>query len=148
MKKIVTGLLLLFVAATAGVIVYKKVTAPSGKLELKDQERVVYYFHGTKRCYTCNLIEKQVRKALDSGFAGELAAGTLKFQSVNLDEPVNEHFVKDFALRGRVVVLAYKKDGKPVYKRIDDVFSRVRKGDAFLDYIKSEVSTFLLGRTK
>ncbi len=148
MKKIVTALLLLFVAATAGFVVYRKVSAPKGKLELKEKDRVVYYFHGTNRCRTCNLIEKQVRKALDTGFAAELKDGRLKFQSVNLDEPVNEHFVSDFGLRGRVVVLAYTREGKPVYKRIDDVFRRVRQGEAFVEYIKSEVATFLMGKKK
>ncbi|MBU1220183.1 hypothetical protein KKF34_09905 [Myxococcota bacterium] len=146
MKKIITGVLLLFVVATIGFVVYKKTTGKAGKLEIKEKDRIVYYFHATKRCYTCNLIEKQVKKSLDTNFSKELADGTIKFVSVNLDKSENEHFVNDFKLKGRVVVLAYMLEGKAVYKRMDDVFKRVREGDAFLDYVKNEVNTFLLKR--
>ncbi|MBN2724285.1 MAG: hypothetical protein JXR95_09465 [Deltaproteobacteria bacterium] len=148
MKKIISAILILFILSTSAVIIYRKLAASNGKLELEDKDRIVYYFHGTKRCYTCNLIENQTVKALNDGFKKEMTDGTIKFRSINLDKPENEHFVKDFQLKGRVIVMAYLKNSKPVYKRIDDVFTRVRQGDKFLEYIKAQVAVFLLKRKK
>ena len=66
---------------------------------------VAYYFHRTMRCPTCLSIEKQAREAIEAGFAGELEDGTVAWQAVNIEEPGNEHFEKDFELTSSALVL-------------------------------------------
>lgn len=46
----------------------------------------VYYFHFTRRCMTCNAVEKESKIALETLYPGQMEAGTLTFTEVNLDE--------------------------------------------------------------
>lgn len=98
----------------------------------------VYYFHGTNRCRTCNRIEELARSAVQEKFATEMSAGNLVFESVNLDETQNEHFVADFQLTMRTVVVA--KGNR--YERLDKVWQLVRDEAAFRDYVTSKVVEF------
>ena len=99
----------------------------------------VYYFHGNKRCMTCNRIEALTKETLQAKFAGQLADGKLIFQSVNLDEPANEHFIKDFQLTTRTVVM--QKNGK--FEKFDDVWDLVGEPAKFTAYIQSGVEKML-----
>ena len=71
---------------------------------------VVYYCHGNQRCFTCNKIEELTKQAIEAKYAKELVDGSVVFKSVNVEEPANEHFVKEFQLTTRSVVM--QKDGK------------------------------------
>ncbi len=46
----------------------------------------VYYFHFTRRCMTCNAVEKESKIALEALYPEQMEAGTLSFVGVNLDE--------------------------------------------------------------
>jgi uncharacterized membrane protein len=59
---------------------------------------VVYYFHATSRCATCRTIEAYAHDAVTTAFAADLSSGSLEWQAVNVDEPVNRHFIQDFQL--------------------------------------------------
>ena len=106
--------------------------------DLASQSVKVYYFHGTNRCRTCNRIEELARSAVQEKFATEMSAGNLVFESVNLDETQNEHFVADFQLTMRTVVVA--KGNR--YERLDKVWQLVRDEAAFRDYVTSKVVEF------
>lgn len=100
----------------------------------------LYYFHGTQRCVTCcNKIEAQTRAVAETKFAAALADGTLRFESVNVDEPANEHFVSDFQLTSGTVVVRRGSD----YKRLDDVWKLVHDEAAFTRYIQDGVAAML-----
>ncbi len=107
---------------------------------------VVYYFHGNYRCPTCTRIEKLSREAVESSYAGELKSGALAFQSVNVERPDTEHFVQDYGLYTKALVLSLVKDGKEVrYKNLDKVWEYVRDRDRFHAYVQGEVAQFLEG---
>lgn len=100
---------------------------------------VVYYFHGTQRCLTCNRIEELTRQAIQNNFVGQLADGKITFRSVNVDEPENEHFIKDFQLATRSVVM--RKGDK--FEKFDQVWNLVREPEKFSQYIRNGVETML-----
>ena len=50
----------------------------------------VYYFHFTRRCMTCNAVEKESKAALLELYPEQIANGTLSFTGVNLDEEGSE----------------------------------------------------------
>lgn len=92
----------------------------------------VYYFHGARRCMTCNKIEKLTRETVEGAFREDLANGTMKIVAVNLDEPQNEHFVQDFKLTTRSVVV--QRGGQ--YENLDKVWQLVHGDEAaFRSYI-------------
>ena len=97
-KKILSGLLLVFVMVTIGFALGKEVTlrriqnreggetpvpTPTGTGEkpsttdtaASKDHVIVYYFHGDIRCPTCKTIESQTHDTVQSDFAAQLDNG-------------------------------------------------------------------------
>ncbi len=106
---------------------------------------VVYYVHGTRRCPTCKRLEAYTQEAVETGFAKELEAGTIEWQTVNTDEEGNGHFMQDYQLYTKSVILSEVQDGKELrWKNLDKIWELVR-GDkeAYVKYIQDEVTAFI-----
>jgi hypothetical protein len=107
-------------------------------------EVVAYYFHGSFRCRTCRTIEAYSEEAIRSEFADELALGRLAWRVVNVDQSENEHFVEDFELVTRSLVLAEYRDGEVIrWENLKQVWQLVRDKERFLDYVRSSTRKFL-----
>jgi len=105
---------------------------------------IVYYFHGAFRCPTCQKLEQYAKDAIDNNFSEELAKGNLIFKTVNVEEKENEHFVNDYQLYTKSLVLSLVKDGKEVkHKNLDKIWEYVKNKPKYTDYVKNEVSIFL-----
>jgi hypothetical protein len=105
---------------------------------------VAYYFHTNYRCSTCRTIEAYSEEAVTAGFVDELAAGTLAWRVVNIEEPENKHYVEDFQLVTKSVVLVEERSGEVVrFKTLDKVWLLTRDRDAFLDYVRDATREFL-----
>lgn len=105
---------------------------------------VVFYFHGNARCTTCRKIEAYSDEAVHSGAAEALADGALTWRVVNVDEPANRHFIDDFQLVTKSVVLAEYRGGEVVrFKNLDKVWQLVRSKDRFMEYVQAETREFL-----
>ena len=107
---------------------------------------VVYYFHGNVRCATCRRIEAYAHEALTTGFERELKRGTLIWRPTNVETPGNGHFVEDFRLTTRSVVVAEMRDGATLrWQVLDEVWQVVGDKAEFLAYIRDEVRRFIGG---
>ncbi len=105
---------------------------------------IVYYFHGSFRCPTCRNLEQYAKQAIQNNFKKELAEGKLIFKTVNVEEKENEHFVNDYQLYTKSLVLSLVKDNKEVkYKNLDKIWGYVRDKTKYMDYVKNEVNNFL-----
>ncbi|RJO65710.1 MAG: hypothetical protein C4540_00295 [Candidatus Omnitrophota bacterium] len=105
---------------------------------------MAYYFHGTFRCYTCTNMEKYSREAIEANFKDALASGKLEFLSVNVEDRGNEHFVNDYQLYTKTLILSLVKDGKEVKsKNLDKIWELARNKQKFIDYVTSEISGFM-----
>jgi hypothetical protein len=102
---------------------------------------LVYYFHAATRCATCRTIEAYAKETVTSKFASDLEAHRLEWRAVNVDEPANRHFIRDFQLYTRSVVVVDAKDPKR-YKVLDRVWQLVRDKAAFQSYVEQEIRTF------
>lgn len=124
----------------------QKEKAPSALTEVKTQSSklIAYYFHGTFRCSTCRTIEQYSHDAIQMYFAKELGNGKLEFRPVNVDETENKHFIQDYQLVTRSLVLSLVSDGREMkWKNLPDVWKLVRDKDKFYQYVKDEVELFL-----
>lgn len=124
----------------------QKREAPSPHTAVKSQNSklIAYYFHGTFRCTTCRTIEQCSHDAIQTYFAKELGNGRLEFRPVNVEEPENKHFIQDYQLVTRSLVLSLVSDGKETkWKNLPDVWKLVRDKDKFFQYVKDEVEKFL-----
>jgi hypothetical protein len=149
-KKITTAVLLVFVAASVGYLVLsesgQQESAGVSAVAADDDgdKTVVYYFHATKRCKTCRTIESYAEDAIRSGFPDEVASGKIEWRTVNLDYPENEHFIDDYELATRTVVLVDRENGVDVrWQRLDRVWELVHDKQDFVDYIWAETNDFL-----
>ena len=105
---------------------------------------IAYYFHGTFRCPTCHKLEKYAKEAIEDNFKDELDKGILIFKAVNIEEKRNEHFINDYQLYTKSIVLSLVKEGKEIeYKNLDKIWEYVRDKDKYIKYVKSEIEDFL-----
>lgn len=103
-----------------------------------------YYFHSDFRCSNCHKIERYSREAIDKYFAEELASGELVYEAVNTGKKDNEHFIKDYKLYTKSLVISRIKGGKEAeYKNLEKVWNYLGNKEAFYNYVKEEVSRFL-----
>ena len=102
---------------------------------------LVYYFHATTRCATCRTIEAYAHETVASRFAADLEARRLEWRAVNVDEPANRHFIRDFRLYTRSVVVVDAKDPKR-FKILDRVWQLVRNKPAFQAYVEQAIRSF------
>ena len=104
---------------------------------------VAYYFHGNFRCQTCRKIEALSREAVESGFPGDLKAGRLEWRVINVEEPGNEHFVQDYQLVSKALVLVAKEDSKQTrWKNLQKVWTLVGDKEEFIQYVRDEIRAY------
>ncbi len=154
-KKIVTSCLLIFVFGSILIMVTreiknKKAVSSNYKSDRLVTEKnispriIVYYFYGKRRCSTCLKIEKYTKDALEKKFSKEMKAGILKFDALNIEDNKNEHFVSDYKLETRTVVVSQQKDGTEInWKNLSKVWTFANDKTAFIDYIQVEVSKLM-----
>jgi hypothetical protein len=105
---------------------------------------IAYYFHGNFRCYTCHMMEQYSKEAIEANFKDALAAGKLEFKAVNVEERENEHFVNEYQLYTKSLILSLVKDGKEIKsKNLTKIWEYVRNKQRFFDYVREEVGSFL-----
>jgi len=111
-----------------------------------DRTLVVYYFHGNTRCWTCRTIEALTKEAVETAFATELETGEVEMRVVNVEDPGNRHFVDDYQLATRSVVLVDLVGGREErWQRLDDVWRLVNDRASFIDYVVGNARGFLKG---
>jgi hypothetical protein len=88
---------------------------------------VAFYFHGNYRCSNCKKIEQYSREAIEKYFKEQ-----------------NKHFVEDYQLYTRSLVIAEFKDGKQVkWKNLTKVWDYLNDRDNFYNYVQSEIQKYL-----
>jgi hypothetical protein len=120
--------------------------APDGSQKKDGSTVIAYYFHGDYRCYNCMTIEQYSKEAIEKYFPEQLKNGKLTFEVINIDQPENTHFVKDYQLYTRTLIIAEFKSGKQVrWTSLTKVWDYIKDRDAFHKYVKTEIATYLKG---
>lgn len=105
---------------------------------------VVYYFRTNYRCSTCMKFEALTREVVETDFSKEVKNHELAFQMVNVEEKGNEHFVRDFQLKTKSVVLV-EPGRKGHWKNLDRIWNEISSDVGYKHYIQTEISSFLAG---
>ena len=102
------------------------------------------YFHRRFRCPECEIIEAGTRKALETHFPNAMADGRLVMSIINLDEPGNEHYTKDYNFFFNTIIVVNVKNGRDAdYKNLEDVWKIYEDEKALSQYIRDEVGGYL-----
>ncbi|MHC4874535.1 MAG: nitrophenyl compound nitroreductase subunit ArsF family protein [Planctomycetota bacterium] len=164
-KQVITACLLAFVVTSLVLIVRKDlkpvkpakktpevksestpaVTKAEEKVEKKSAPQfIAYYFYGNRRCDTCRAIESNTSEALNSHFSNQLKSGLLQFKTINVEKPEHEHFITDYKLTTRSVVLSLLENDKETkFKNLTEVWSFAGDRVTFIEYVKTELNEFM-----
>ncbi len=105
---------------------------------------IAYYFHGNFRCVSCRKLESLSHQAVTTGFPEELSQGQLRWAAVNVEQSENEHFISDYRLFSRSLVLVRFREGKQVeYKNLMKAWELLGNEEALKKYLQSEVRFYL-----
>lgn len=93
----------------------------------------VSYFHTTYRCPICNRVEAWTKDAI--------RGMNVKFNSVDIALPENQHYIPYFDITSKVVVISNEKGD---YKQLSNSWDYARDvdQDTYINYIRNEVRDF------
>ncbi len=154
-KQVLIILLLVFVVGSLAYMVVKenKSESPTDQIANskeqpatvgQDTRLIVYYFHGDVRCATCHKLETYAKESLDTNFQDDIASNKIVWKPVNVDKPENKHFIQDYELVTKSVVLSRIVDGKEIeWKNLDQIWQKVADKNEYLQYIHDGIVKFL-----
>ena len=107
---------------------------------------IAYYFHRTVRCLTCLQVEFMTTQVLRDIFPEPLEQGELLWLVLNIDEPENQDFIREFHLDNINLILAEMRTDQPMrWKKLDAVWELLDDPKAYTRYLREEVSSYLKG---
>ena len=105
---------------------------------------IVYYFHGTYRCPSCTKIEKWSYEAIKHSFLKALEEDRLLWKPVNVDKPENSHFVQEYSLFTKSLIITEMKGEKQTkWKNLDKVWRLLSDQEKFSAYVTQEVKNYM-----
>ena len=122
---------------------------PSKNTKAAAHTVVVYYLYMEPRCVSCMNIEKYTREAIEKKFAAELKSGRLVWKPVDVKKEGNWHYVEEFQLKSKTVVVAdyqgLKEDKEKLlaWKNLEEVWPLLKDKAKFLEYIQAQTQIFL-----
>ena len=109
-----------------------------------NQVVIAYYFHGTRRCVSCKKIEAYSQVAIEEGFADEIKSGQLEFHAINYDEKENKHYIKDYELYTKSLIISkFRGVEETEWKNLTKVWELLGNKEKFLHYVRKETRAFL-----
>jgi len=121
-------------------------SGPTGEAPLPApaHQVIAYYFHGNYRCPSCLKIEAYTQEAIQTGFSSELKNGSLEWRVINVEEAGNQHFVQDYQLYTKSVILSDLHQGRQTrWKNLDQVWTFIPDQAAFMKYVRDEVRAYV-----
>ena len=102
------------------------------------------YFHGEHRCQNCIDMENSIRNILKTEFKEELDSGTIKWESIDYDEDINVHFLKDFDMDSQdLIIIRIVDDKQKDWKKLDKIWDFMSKPKELHDYLIKETKDFI-----
>lgn len=97
----------------------------------------VYYFHGTRRCATCNAVEKVTREALNEYYQDKI-----EFQSINRELDKNMKMVRKYKISSSTLIIV---NGDKVENITNEAFMNARSNP---EKLKAKVKETIESITK
>ena len=105
---------------------------------------VVYYFYTNTRCSSCKTLEAYTREAVATKLAAGYKDWKIEFKGVNVDEASNAHFVQDYWLNSKSVVVQKFAGEKTLnWAKLDKVWQLLGNKEAFISYVTDETHKLL-----
>ena len=151
-KSILTIALLVFVASSLIYMVVKEKrinTNDNSQAIISEADKhknklIVYYFHNDVRCPTCHKLENYAKEALNTYFKDKLESQHIIWEIVNVDKSENSHYIGDYKLVTKSIVLSKITNGKESeWKNLDQIWQKVQSKESYLQYIRDNIQESL-----
>ena len=104
----------------------------------------VYFFYNDVYCETCNKLEGFALEAVQSEFEDELKTGLLQWRSLDMTTPKNSHYVEEFGLFSKSIVLVAFESGKETrWENLEDIWDRIHDEGGYKEYINASLRAFM-----
>lgn len=104
----------------------------------------IYYFHTTFRCWTCNQFEKLTKEVLAESYADKVSDSIIEFKVINVENGKNKHFVDDYRLVTKSLILSLGQSGKQVqWKNLEQIWQLARDAEKFKTYVRKGIDEYL-----
>jgi hypothetical protein len=108
---------------------------------------IATYFLTNVRCPSCLTIERLSSETVRTEFSDQIESRQLEWRTVNIDEGGNYHFVKDYGLYTKSVIISEEINGKEVrWKNLPKVWELLGNEGKFRKYLKEEISAFMAAK--
>jgi hypothetical protein len=105
---------------------------------------IATYFLTNVRCPSCLNIERLTAEIIQTEFAKELGSGLLEWRTINIDGDGNFHYVKDYKLYTKSVIISEEVRGEEVrWKNLPKVWELLGNEEKFRKYLKEEIVSFM-----
>ena len=152
-KQIIRSILLLIILGSLAMWAHREYQRsqaapnPSGMEVLPaidgDQVIMTYFISGT-RCTSCKRIESLARETAEKDFSSELAGKTLVFRVIDTGELGHEHFIRDYQITSKTVILSHRRNGKEVaWKDMAAVWDLLDDPPGFHRYLGTQIRHYL-----
>jgi len=130
----------------AKAVAPRPVKAPASSANSRGAEKtaVVYYFYTNTRCSSCKTIEIYSKEAVEKNFASDYKGWKVVFKGLNIEEEPYKHFVQDYWLNSKSVVVQKFSGDKPLkWGKLEKVWQLLGDKEAFISYVVEETHKLL-----
>lgn len=111
----------------------------------KNERIEVLYFHGKKRCITCNNIERLTKEVLNKDFAKELKEGKIKMKVIDISLDENEKIADKYEVTWSSLLVNKWKGNKETVNDMTDFgfeYAKTQEGE-FKKGLKEKIKSLL-----
>jgi len=136
MKKLITISLLVFFAAQFQIESFAQTATATA-----DEPTVeVYYFHYTRRCVTCRVVEKETENSINENFKQMVDEGKIVYLILNLEEGDNAALAESLGVSGQTLLV---KNGDKKVDITNKAFMNTRNTDRLKKEVKTAIESVL-----
>lgn len=143
--RILTLLLILFLAIPAFAAGTVETSRIGDTAEVQAAPRYIAWYCTTSwRCPSCLQIEAYAKKAVEEDMSAEVALGRLAFRMVDVQKEPYAHFIQDFQLYSKSLVIAEMAGDKVLrWQNLSRVWELLGNEAAFRSYVRQGISAFI-----
>jgi hypothetical protein len=136
MKKFIAIALLVFFASQINVELFGQTAAA-----VADEPTVeVFYFHYTRRCVTCRIVEKETENSINENFKQMVDEGKIVYLILNLEEGDNAALAETLGVSGQTLLV---KNGDKKVDITNKAFMNARNADRLKKEVKTAIESVL-----
>lgn len=104
----------------------------------------VTYFMTNYRCHSCHYIENMTVETLLTQFSKAMQDSTIIFRTINIDLPENNHYVDDYKLEFKSIIIEkIEADSVISWNKLDTLWNCIDKDIEFSGVIERSVNDYL-----